>query len=114
MRRAELADAHCLLVGDIDRGGVFASLFGTFELLDPTERARIHGFVINKFRGDVALLCPRFSQSSNLWVSNVAWVQVQILLGSTSRTRQCQKEILSAQFRRSDNSSRIACLLRTV
>src|SRR5258708_17715046 len=50
MRMAELADAHCLLVGDIDRGGVFASL------LDPTEHARIHGFAINKFRGDVTLL----------------------------------------------------------
>jgi adenosylcobyric acid synthase len=58
MRMAELAGAHCLLVGDIDRGGVFASLLGTLELLDPTERARIRGFVINKFRGDVALLMP--------------------------------------------------------
>src|SRR5579862_9879943 len=49
MRMAELADASCLLVGDIDRGGVFASLLGTVELLEPEERARIRGFVINKF-----------------------------------------------------------------
>jgi adenosylcobyric acid synthase len=56
MRMAEMADASCLLVGDIDRGGVFASLLGTIELLDPQERARIRGFVINKFRGDVSLL----------------------------------------------------------
>jgi adenosylcobyric acid synthase len=58
MRMAEMADASCLLVGDIDRGGVFASLFGTVQLLDPSEQARIHGFLINKFRGDIALLEP--------------------------------------------------------
>ena len=58
MRVAEIADASCLLVGDIDRGGVFASLLGTVELLDPHEQARIRGFLINKFRGDVALLEP--------------------------------------------------------
>ena len=58
MRMAEMADAACLLVGDIDRGGVFASLLGTVELLDPRERARIHGFCINKFRGDLSLLEP--------------------------------------------------------
>jgi adenosylcobyric acid synthase len=58
MRMAEMANASCLLVGDIDRGGVFASLLGTVELLEPEERARICGFVINKFRGDVSLLAP--------------------------------------------------------
>jgi len=58
MRMAAMADAACLLVGDIDRGGVFASLLGTVELLDPDERARIRGFCINKFRGDVGLLEP--------------------------------------------------------
>ncbi len=58
MRMAHAADAACLLVGDIDRGGVFASLVGTMELLEPEDRARIRGFVINKFRGDKALLTP--------------------------------------------------------
>ncbi len=58
MRMAEIADASCILVGDIDRGGVFASLLGTIELLDPAEQDRICGFVINKFRGDVKLLEP--------------------------------------------------------
>jgi len=58
MRMADMADAACLLVGDIDRGGVFASLLGTVELLDPAERERIRGFCINKFRGDLSLLQP--------------------------------------------------------
>jgi adenosylcobyric acid synthase len=58
MRMAELADAACLLVGDIDRGGVFASLLGTVELLEPHEQQRIRGFLINKFRGDISLLEP--------------------------------------------------------
>jgi adenosylcobyric acid synthase len=56
MRIAAMADAACILVGDIDRGGVFASLLGTVELLDPSEQSRIRGFVINKFRGDLSLL----------------------------------------------------------
>ena len=58
MRMAEMANASCLLVGDIDRGGVFASLLGTVELLETEEQERIRGFVINKFRGDAALLMP--------------------------------------------------------
>jgi adenosylcobyric acid synthase len=58
MRMAHVADAVCILVGDIDRGGVFASLLGTLELLEPEDRARIRGFVINKFRGDESLLTP--------------------------------------------------------
>ena len=56
MRMAEMADAACMLVGDIDRGGVFASLLGTVQLLDPDEQQRIRGFAINKFRGDISLL----------------------------------------------------------
>ncbi len=55
---AETADCPVVLVGDIDRGGVFAQLVGTLELLAPSERARIHGFIINRFRGDIALLEP--------------------------------------------------------
>jgi adenosylcobyric acid synthase len=58
MSVARDADARVILVGDIDRGGVFASFVGTMELLDADERARIGAFVINKFRGDVALLRP--------------------------------------------------------
>jgi adenosylcobyric acid synthase len=55
---AELTEAPVLLIGDIDKGGVFASLVGTVELLSPAERQRIKGFLINKFRGDQKLLDP--------------------------------------------------------
>lgn len=55
---AEAVDCPVILVADIDRGGVFAQLVGTMELLSASEQARVKGFVINKFRGDVALLQP--------------------------------------------------------
>src|SRR5713226_3227950 len=58
LKMAEIADAACLLVTDIDRGGVFASLVGTYALLEPQERARFCGFLVNKFRGDVSLFAP--------------------------------------------------------
>ena len=58
MGLAKLVDAPVLLVGDIDRGGVFAQLYGTVALLEDEERARIKGTVVNKFRGDRAILEP--------------------------------------------------------
>ncbi len=55
---AEAVDCPVILIADIDRGGVFAHLVGTLELLSPSEQARVMGFVINRFRGDLALLQP--------------------------------------------------------
>lgn len=65
-RVAEMADAECLLVGDIDRGGVFAWILGTLALLDESERKRVTGLVINKFRGDRTLLDPGLRMLENL------------------------------------------------
>ncbi|WP_220813486.1 cobyric acid synthase [Pseudomonas paralcaligenes] len=55
---AEAVDCPVILIADIDKGGVFAHLVGTLELLSDSERARVKGFVINRFRGDIALLQP--------------------------------------------------------
>ncbi|MDD3570038.1 MAG: cobyric acid synthase [Lachnospiraceae bacterium] len=58
MGMAKMANAPVILAGDIDRGGVFAQLYGTVELLDKEEKDRIKGIIINKFRGDKEILCP--------------------------------------------------------
>ncbi len=66
MGLAALVNAPVLLVGDIDRGGVFAQLYGTMALLNPDERARVTGTVINKFRGDISMLTPGLTQLETL------------------------------------------------
>ena len=66
MGMAARADAPVLLCGDIDRGGVFASLYGTVALLSPEERDRIRGLIINKFRGDQSILNPGLTELERL------------------------------------------------
>lgn len=66
MGLARAHDLPVLFVADIDRGGVFASLFGTLALLDPDDQAHVAGFVINKFRGDQSILAPGLAQLQEL------------------------------------------------
>lgn len=66
MGMAELVDAPVILVGDIDKGGVFASIYGTIKLLKEEEQKRIKGVIINKFRGDVEILKPGLKMLEDL------------------------------------------------
>ena len=66
MGMAEMADAPVLLIADIDRGGVFAQLYGTVMLLPEKDRRRIKGMIINKFRGDKSLLDPGIKMIEDL------------------------------------------------
>jgi adenosylcobyric acid synthase len=62
MGLARSADIPVVVVGDIDRGGVFASMFGTLALLEPEDQALVAGFMVNKFRGDASILAPGLEQ----------------------------------------------------
>jgi len=66
LRVARSADAPVVLIGDIERGGVFASLYGTVQLLAEGDRKRVKGFIVNKFRGDKKLLDPGLRQLEEL------------------------------------------------
>ncbi|WP_409306207.1 cobyric acid synthase [Pectobacterium sp. B1J-3] len=82
MGMAVMADAPVLLVADIDRGGVFASIYGTLALLPPEEKARVKGVIINKFRGDVALLKPGLVQIEALTgvpvIGVMPWLNIEL------------------------------------
>lgn len=82
MGMAEMATCPVLLVADIDRGGVFAAIYGTLALLQAHERWRVKGVIINKFRGDVALLTPGIRQIEALTgvpvVGVMPWLEVDL------------------------------------
>jgi adenosylcobyric acid synthase len=109
---AGLANAPVLLVGDIDRGGVFASFVGTLELLDPAERSRIAGFVVNKFRGDLALLQPGLD-----FLTARTGVPVAGVLPYISQLRLPDEDSLSLDSRigrrRGRNDEIDICVIRT-
>jgi len=92
---AGIADCKVVLVGDIDRGGVFAAFVGTLELLEPDERARIGAFLINKFRGDVRLL-----ESGLRFLEERTGVPVLGVLPYLQRLRVADEDSLSLDERR--------------
>jgi adenosylcobyric acid synthase len=98
---ARIAEAPVLLVGDIDRGGVFAALVGTLELLEPDERARVAGFLINKFRGDLGLLRPGLD-----FLERKTGVPVLGVLPHLPRLRIADEDSVSLEARRSRRKAR--------
>ncbi|VTN11358.1 Cobyric acid synthase [Raoultella terrigena] len=82
MGMAEMAQCPVILVADIDRGGVFAAIYGTLALLEEQERARVKGVIINKFRGDVALLYSGIEQIEALTgvpvLGVLPWLEVDL------------------------------------
>ena len=82
MSMARTADAPVILIGDINPGGVFASLYGTVKLLDADEQARIKGIVINKFRGDVKILEPGLKMIEDLLgipvLGVIPWMEIDM------------------------------------
>ena len=82
MSMAKTADAPVILIGDINPGGVFASLYGTVKLLPEDEQARIKGIVINKFRGDVKILEPGLRMLEDLLqipiIGVIPWMDIDI------------------------------------
>lgn len=98
MGMADLVDAPVLLAGDIDRGGVFAQIYGTIALLEENERKRIKGTIINKFRGDVSILQPGLAmleERTQIPVLGVVpWFQLDI----------DEEDSLTERFQRKDHA----------
>jgi len=90
MGLARAADLPVLLVGDIDRGGLFASLYGTLALLSPEDQSLLAGFLVNKFRGNPTILAPGLRQMTSLtgrpFLGTLPWVRGLGLDGEDSLT----------------------------
>ena len=117
MGMAEIADAPVLIVTDIDRGGAFAALYGTVMLLEPHERARVKGLIINKFRGDKTLLEPGIKMIEKLLnipiVGVIPYVQLELVDEDSliDRDKKCNYEVQSKEEEENE-LSRFANVLR--
>ena len=122
MGLAKLCKAPVLLVGDIDRGGVFAQLYGTIALLEKEEQAMIKGMVINKFRGDVSLLKPGLRMIEDITNKPVLGVLPMLdidlpeedsqSLGMRSFAQGHQDEASDVQMRREEQYNALAQAIR--
>lgn len=102
---AEEADVPVILVGDIDRGGVIASLVGTHAVLEETEKQRIKGFLINKFRGDTSL----FADGMTIIADRTGWQGLGILPWFADASRLPAEDILDLQSKSSRSANTDAC-----
>jgi adenosylcobyric acid synthase len=100
---AEAADLPVVLVGDIDRGGVIASLVGTFEVLPDAERRRIRGFIVNRFRGDVSL----FDDGVREVETRTGWPCLGVVPHCAAAARLPAEDVLGLAGGRSSEGARV-------
>lgn len=112
MGMAEMADAPVLLVGDIDRGGVFAQLAGTIMLLEEEERRRVKGFVMNKFRGDKNILEPGLEQLYDICHIPVAGVIPYVRLDIEEEDSLAEKLYVSNLHKKSNEKQADIVVIR--
>eukprot|EP01134_Creolimax_fragrantissima_P004681 CFRG4681T1 len=106
---AEAADISVIIVADIDKGGVFASLYGTLMLISESERARVKGFVINRFRGDIDLLQPGLD-----WLEEKTGIPVLgVLPYIYGLMLEAEDSIDTKQFGETDDQFRVTVLVLT-
>src|SRR5215204_3364154 len=103
MGLARAANLPVVVVGDIDRGGLFASLYGTLALLDEEDRALIRGFIVNKFRGDATVLAPGLARMSELtgrpFLGTLPYVRGLGLDGEDSLALDAPRDLLAPRGR---------------